>query len=270
MRLLVVFLTLCAIVVPRAVHATPKAQVMVVGVSHLVSKRDRYNSTYQDDPLGPKMQTQIAAIVARFAAFHPTKVMVEAPFDDAKVFRDKYGAYLRGKYTLEANEVYQFGYRLAKLAENADIFPVDSDGPSFIDQSSPEGKRVVAALQHDFPDLDKTDPAFHDLLTKSSDLERRGDLLGLFRYLNSDEAILANAGSYTLVDRIDLRGTRAGVLNAGEWYARNLEIYANIMSYVAPGDRVIVFMGQGHEYQLRELFRLSPDVEYVDALTLLQ
>jgi hypothetical protein len=269
MRLIVALVALCAILLPRAVHAEPKAQVMIVGVAHLVAKRDRYNSTFQDDPLGPKMQTQIAAVVDRLASFHPTKVMIEAPFDNPKTPRDHYAAYLRGNYTLAASEVDQFGYRLAKLANNPDIYPVDANGPSLIDTNTPDGKRVVDVLQHQFPDIDKTDPPFHNMLVRETALEKSGDLLGLFRYLNSDEAILANAGSYTLLDRLDLRGTRAGLLNTSDWYARNLEIYANIMSYVDPGDRVIIFMGQGHEYQLRELLRLSPDVEYVNALTLL-
>lgn len=38
------------------------------------------------------------------------------------------------------------------------------------------------------------------------------------------------------------------------------------MSTLAPGDRAVIFIGQGHAYLLKELLTLSPDVRYVDVL----
>lgn len=50
----------------------------------------------------------------------------------------------------------------------------------------------------------------------------------------------------------------------GEWYKRNLRIYANIWRAVQPGsDRVLLLMGQGHIWTLRQFFRENPRFEVV-------
>lgn len=50
----------------------------------------------------------------------------------------------------------------------------------------------------------------------------------------------------------------------GEWYKRNLRIYANIWQAVEPDtDRVVVMIGQGHVWTLRQFFRENPDFEVV-------
>lgn len=50
----------------------------------------------------------------------------------------------------------------------------------------------------------------------------------------------------------------------GEWYKRNLRIYANIWRTTrAESDRVMLLMGQGHIWSLRQFFRENPDFEVV-------
>lgn len=50
----------------------------------------------------------------------------------------------------------------------------------------------------------------------------------------------------------------------GEWYKRNLRIYANIWQAVEPDtDRIFVMFGQGHIWTLRQFFRENPRFEVV-------
>ncbi len=50
----------------------------------------------------------------------------------------------------------------------------------------------------------------------------------------------------------------------GEWYKRNLRIYANVWRAVQEGDdRVLLMIGQGHVWTLRQFFRENPDFEVV-------
>src|SRR5580658_1513488 len=90
-----------------------KAQIMIVGVAHLVARHDVHNSQFTDDPLGPKRQAEISAVVGRLAQFRPTKVLVEAPDGDSATIA-QYAQYTTGNYDLPASEVYQFGFRLAR------------------------------------------------------------------------------------------------------------------------------------------------------------
>lgn len=50
----------------------------------------------------------------------------------------------------------------------------------------------------------------------------------------------------------------------GEWYKRNLRIYANLWRAVEEGDdRVVLLIGQGHVWTLRTFLRENPDFEVV-------
>ena len=247
--------------------ATPKAQVMIVGVAHLVAKRDVHNSAFTDSPLSPKRQGQIDDVVSHLARFHPTKVLIEADFGDPK-YAQRYRSYLAGKYTLEANEIYQFGFKLAKRAGNQTIYPIDTDGPQLFTDKSPGADTMAAYLKKNFTSVQ--DPVFDAFLARSNALERNGTYLDLMRYLNTDAAIRANASWYSILDGLGREADNAGAGYVAQWYVRNSYIFSNILSMVRPGDRVVVLMGQGHEYLLREFLRLNPNLVYVDPLAYLK
>jgi len=247
--------------------ATPKTQVTVLGVAHLVAKRDVHNSVFQDSPLSPKRQAQIEDIVARLARFHPTKVLVEADMGNP-LYAERYRQYLAGTYALPANEVYQFGFRLAARSGNATIYPIDTDGPQLYTDKSPEASVMARYLNANFTKV--SDPTFDAFLARSDALERSGTYLDLFRYLNSDAAIRANASWYSIFDGMGREADNAGAGYVAQWYVRNSYIFSNILSVIQPGDRVVVMMGQGHEYLLREFVRLNPNLIYVDPLEYLK
>lgn len=246
--------------------ATSKAQVMVLGVAHLVARRDIHNSVFEDSPLSAKRQTQIADVVRHLARFRPTKVLIEAPMADAK-YAEQYHAYLAGKFTLPADEVYQFGFRLAAASGDSTIYPIDTFGPTLIDDNSPAGKRIYAYLEANLAKVSTSeDDAFE---ARADTLERTGTYLDLLRYLNTDEAIRANASWYSVFAGAGRNADDAGAAYVAQWYVRNTYIFSNVLSAIAPGDRVVLMMGQGHEYLQREFVRLNPNLVDVDPLAYL-
>jgi hypothetical protein len=62
----------------------------------------------------------------------------------------------------------------------------------------------------------------------------------------------------------------AGAVYVAQWYTRNCAIFANILNVIRPGDRVVVLMGQGHEYLLRHFVELNPNLINVQPLRYLQ
>lgn len=260
---------LCALVLLASTLPVRAAttQIMILGVSHLVAKRDIHNSVFQDSPLSPKRQAQIEDVVTRLARFHPTKVLIEEEYGDP-VWEQRYRDYLHGTFTLGANEVYQFGFKLAARSGNSTIYPVDTSGASVYDDNSPSGKRIDAFLQANFTKVQ--DPVFDQFLARSDDLERRGTYLDLLRYINTDAAVRANASWYSIFDAWGRNADNAGAAYTAQWYTRNTYIFSNILSSIAPGDRVVVIMGQGHKYLLSEFARLNPDLTYVDVLDYLK
>lgn len=240
---------------------------MIVGVAHLVARHDVHNSAFTDDPLGPKRQAQIADVVARLVRFAPTKVLIE---DQRPAVAEQYKAFRTGAFALPAGEEYQFGFRLAAAAGNATIYPIDNDGPELIDDRTPIGRRMMDVLKQTFATDRGRDPSFDEYIDRQAQIERTGTYLDLLRFLNTDAAIRANASSYSVLDGIGRDVNYAGAAYVAGWYGRNCYIFANILSVTAPGDRVAVIIGQGHEYLLRELARLNPSLEDVDPLVYLK
>lgn len=259
-----ILLSLLLLTMPADSDST--AKVMIVGVAHLVSRRDVHNSVFEDSPLSPRRQSEIADLVARLARFKPTKVLIEADMDTAITAR--YREYVAGKFTLPANESYQFGFRLAATAGDKTIYPVNADGPELIVEASDSGKEAIAFLEAHFASV--STPAFAAYLARSDSLQRQGTYLDVLRYLNTDAAIRANASLYSVLDGMGREAHNAGAAYVSQWYARNCYIFSNMLSVIAPGDRVVLFIGQGHAYLLRELVRLNPTLDSVDPLAYLK
>lgn len=246
---------------------SPPARLMIVGIAHLVARRDVHNAVFQDSPLSAKRQAEIADVVARLARFHPTKVLIEKPMGDTAVVA-QYRRYLSGQFALPPDEAYQFGFKLAARAANPAIYPIDTFGPALFDEHSDSGKRIVAFLDAHFTGV--STPAFTAYLARSDTLELRGTYAQLLDYLNTDAAIRANASLYSVLDGMGRDADQAGSAYVSQWYARNCYIFANMLSVIAPGDRAVLFIGQGHEYLLRELARLNPSLVSVDPLAYLR
>jgi len=246
---------------------TNGAKVMILGVSHLVARNDVHNSLFRDDPLSTRRQAQITDIVQRLSRFHPTKVLIEARMADP-VFAIRYRRYLIGRFTLPANEIYQFGFRIAARARDKAIYPIDTNGKTLIDENSASGKRITGFLNAHFSSV--RDASFDVFLARSNALETGGTYLELLRYLNTDAAIRANASVYSVLDGMGRDSDNAGSAYVSQWYTRNCYIFSNILSVISPGDRVLVLIGQGHEYLLREFVRLNPNLVDVDPLRYLR
>ena len=176
----------------------------------------------------------------------------------------RYREFRAGRFQLEPDEVYQFGFRLAARAGDSTIYPINTFGPSTIDERSETGKRIVAYLTAHMTGV--TTPAFSTFLARTDTLEGQATYLDLFRYLNTDAAIRANASVYSVLDGMGRDADSAGAAYVSQWYARNCYIFSNILSVIRPGDRAVVIIGQGHEYLLRELVRLNPTLADVDPL----
>jgi hypothetical protein len=187
--------------------------------------------------------------------------MIEAPFGEEK-FQERYLAYLQGNYQLGANEIYQFGFRLAALAKNPRIYPVDTTQVFPFDF---DAVKKSAEQNRQSRILDDGDAATEPSRAETDRLVEKGTILDLIRDLNTPKAIDGNASWYLYADRVGAGSDYAGAELVSNWYARNLHLFANVMHYAdSPDDRVVVFIGAGHVKLLKDCVKLSPDLEFVD------
>ena len=250
-----------------ALASTPKTQLMILGVAHLEARRDIHNAVFTDSPLSPTRQSQVEAVIERLARFHPTKVLIEATYGDP-IWNKRYREYLVGKFALGADERYQFGFKLAARAGDPSIYPIDTWGPTIVNDSTPAGKRIDSYLKAHFKSVE--DPTLDALIVRGDALERHGTYLDLLRFLNTDAAVRANASWYPVFTGMGRDAGDAGASYTAQWYTRNVYIFSNILSVIRPGDRVVLIVGQGHKYLLSDLAKLDPNIEYIDVLNYLR
>lgn len=242
---------------------SPKASVMIVGLAHFVAHNDLHNSQF-GDVQNPAFQSQIKLVLSDLAAFHPTKVFIEGPYGDASI-KDKYKRYLQGTYELGSNEIYQLGFRLAAISRNSDIYPIDTINNATAFPFDYDKVTTSASAHGQSPILAEERAHTAAFLARQDELEARGDLLSLLRFLNSSDALNDSASAYMYLAQVGGGSDYAGADLVSYWYARNLHVYANIRRSInSENDRVIVLIGQGHAYQLRNYVELSPDLQLVD------
>lgn len=224
----------------------PVPQVMMVGTYHFDNPgRDIFN-IHSEGILTPEKQKEIDAVIAVLKQFRPTKVLIEAPVASTKT-RQQYADYTAGKYTLTANEIDQLGYRLAKEMGHTQIYPVDVQFPFDFEE--------VAKFAEEHNQKKYVDGAFELAkveVGKIQDHVDHGTILETLRFLNSPEAVTKGHSFYMMLAQVGEGDQYPGAKLLGEWYQRNVEIYANIRKVISsPDDRVVVIYGSGHLFWLQ-------------------
>ena len=159
---------------------------------------------------------------------------------DNPLYVQRYLAYRRGKYRLGANEREQLGYRLAGLRRLPTIYPIDSTGNFPFDYANVQ---AAAAKNDQNAILTQADVQEETAIRTENRLQRADDIVGCLRFLNMPRTLKANEGWYLYVDLVGTGSSAAGETLTSNWYARNLQIFANIARDLRPGDRVVVFIG---------------------------
>lgn len=253
---------------PAAEHCAPEqAQVAVLGMYHFVSEQNLVTQA-DDDELAPERQAQIATLVDRLAAFAPTRIAVERPYDQAELDR-RYAAYRRGDYRLTAEETDQIAFRLgARLGvprldwvQYRGAFPFDA-------------VQAFAAARGRTDALEAALAGARALAAELDRVLRAEGVVAALRFFNSPEALAANHRTYLLLNRFadtanPSGGERPGPALVESWYGTNLNIFANLQAIATPGARVLVVYGQGHARILNGLIEDDPALCRIDAAALL-
>ena len=250
-----------------AAAPVPKPGLLIVGVPHFGNPgRDTVNVRVPD-VLSPARQREIEAVVARLAAFRPTRVAVEWPADSQAELDQRYADYRAGRRALSANERDQIGLRLAARLGLARVDAVDWSG-------DPPGRES----DYDYPAWAEAHGRgaewrswvgrFQAEADASARLMACTPVSAWVRNVNTPAYRLANHRTYFYVARMgDAGGTNPGAAWVGTWYTRNLRILNNLVA-IAPGprDRIVAIYGAGHGYLLDQQARESNAFAIADTL----
>lgn len=247
-----------ASVAPAATPASPPpAKVIVVGLFHLANPgRDMFN-VQVDDVLAEARQSELQRVVDGLARFEPTKVMVEWPKDRTD---ERYAAYRAGTLEPSRSEVVQLGFRLAQRMALKRVDGIDADGdfPFEPVQAFAQAHGREAQLGAALAQVGQHVQGINAQLAQ-------GSIGSALRHVNEPGRALRNHGFYVEMLRFGQGEEQPGAALVSAWYARNLTICAKLLQALSPGDRAVVFYGDGHAHLLHQCLVEAPGVELVEA-----
>lgn len=232
---------------------TASARVMFLGLFHFDNPgRDAVKYSPRD-VMQPAEQAYLLALAERLARFAPTKVLLEYPAKNDEAINQRYADFVAGRFELPRNEIYQIGFRVAKIAGHARVHGFDVDAPPFHAELWSYLSKDPAA-EANLMNLISSESTRLQGVHRSMSLK---EILALSNSLPEDRR---NKGFYMLLNPVGAEERLFhGADAAANWWHRNLRMYALIQAHARPGERVLVIAGSGHTAILRDLLRADAD-----------
>lgn len=237
---------------PKSPAKAP-ARVMLLGLFHFDNPGLDAVKYTPRDVMQPDEQKYLIALSERLARFAPTRVLLEYPSARDAVINARYTDYVAGQYELPRNEIYQLGFRVAKLAGLKTVNGFDTDTPPF--EAALWGYlSSEPALEKRLNDMIAVESARQDSEHRTMSLQK------ILARSNSPSEDLHNKGFYmALNDVAASNGLFHGADASANWWHRNLRMYALVQMHAQPGERVLVIAGSGHTAILRDFLRADGD-----------
>ena len=241
-------------------HAAEPAQVMLVGTFHFQNPGLDVVKSQDIDIFTEDSQAYLRALSARLAGFKPSRVLLEYAAEEDGIINQRYREYLAGNEKLPANEIYQLGFRIARMAGNDRVYGFDQRDIEWQAEAMFEYAR-----QHDSPEMN----AFNEIVNQLGEDDKKArasmqlrDLLIRANELRQDRI---NMDLYLATNAIGAGDGYCGADATASWWHRNFRMYANIQRLAQPGDRVIAIGGSGHMAILKQLLAIDLRLQGVAA-----
>jgi hypothetical protein len=241
--------------------ADQRPTLLVLGSGHFDNPGRDVANIKVDDVLAPTRQAEINEVVEQLAAYRPTHIAVEWPMSRQAALDARYRDYRDGKYQLGRGEEEQLGLKLAAKLHLARVHAVDwnEDSPGtdadydWVAYGQAHGQKAQVTALLDPKGVIGMVP----LGTQS---------IGTWLLqLNRPETLAASHRNYFDWAAIGDAEHQPGANWVGQWYARNLRIFTNLVRAAGRReDRMLVVYGQGHAYLLRQFAVESGAFRVVD------
>lgn len=237
----------------RAQQATPVAEplarVMLLGLFHFDNPGRDAVKFQPVDVTTPEHQAYLVGLSERLARFAPTRVLLEYPPARDEVMNQRYSDFLAGRFELGRNEIYQLGFRVARLMGHPRVHGIDAQAP-------PAEIKLWSYLSEQPEGLGPLEKMIAAESERQQRMHRALTLREILALGNSVEEDRRNKGFYMLLNPVAAAGGLFhGADASADWWHRNLRMYALIQEHARPGERVLVIAGSGHTAILRDFLR---------------
>ncbi len=257
---------LCLSTGAAASSAEKLPELMVLGTVHFANPGlDRVNLKVED-VLTPDRQAELETLADALSRYRPSRIAVEWEATDQAGLDRVYAAWRAGERT-NRNERQQIAFRLADKLGLDRVDAVDW-------QASPPGDEAAydfIAWANARGRGSEVDAIFAPLQADTAALERDMPCLTVSQWLahaNAPDVQRANARSYYPIARLgDGTSAPGATWVGGGWHARNLKIWANLVTLGArPGEHILLVIGAGHRPLVEHFARESGSFSLVDPL----
>jgi hypothetical protein len=239
------------------------AQVLPIGTFHFKDAGLDLAKVDDFDVMGDEAQAYLVQLTRRLAEFRPTAVLLEYdPASDAEM-NQRYTDYLAGQYELPANETYQLGFRVARLAGLERVHSWDHRDVPWQAEALFEYGAANAS-----PEVKELQDGIAAFMQEEAEVRAKSTLADMLRRHNDPHMERLNMDLYLLTNPVGAGDGWAGANATASWWRRNFRMYANIQQQAVPGARVIVIGGSGHMAIIKQLLNIDTRIESVDPLTL--
>jgi hypothetical protein len=253
---------------------TSKTNVILIGTYHFNNPGFDEGKVQERSILTKQNQDELEKITNKLVKkYSPSKVFVESDFAEREKLNAMYEKYTKGipfynadtlnaffkRYYAE-NEIFQFGFRLAKKSKNDAIYSMDYD-------KVPIRFNQIKSNIEANPKL-----SFTDYTDKISALEKymnscisQPTLENVFKCLNSEQQYKLNKGLYiSFLNKLTTDPDFFGADLVAAWYKRNLIMYANIQNQVTASDKnIVIILGAGHAAMMEEFIKNDPQFNLI-------
>lgn len=206
-----------------------KAEILILGSFHM----------FEHEGLDTdQRQSEIEELVAKLERFQPTKIAVEMVPATSESCNVKYQQYLSKKDSLDMNEIYQIGFRLARKMGHKQIYPTDWMGEVEMSYG-----QVAEWAEKNQPELLKTIFEGFSVPELSEDKE----IIDYYKELNDPDLLHHLHKIYINLARIGDIDHYIGMNWLSWWYKRNLIMFSNLSRLIESSDEKVLFIvGSSH------------------------
>ena len=252
--------------------------VMILGVFHFGANLDMRQSTSVFDIFSERRQEELDDLLNLLKKYRPTKIMVEVDRISAdSIINVRYQEYLSGELDISNRpaELYQIGFRLAKMMQHDRIYCVDAMPSGFctdIDLATIAELTPYSEIQRSlstesqFERLSRYDTEPYYLWIDS--MKNEVTLVEFLRILNNPKYSEKSTGTY--LTNWTLTGAGSNHFGADHWanlIRRDIRIFSNVYDIVDfdNEERLLLIIGATHVWALKQFFMVSPDFNNVEA-----
>lgn len=229
-------------------------EILLVGTLHLSDTPDL--NTLTDKDKTKYSDSDFEQLAIDLAKFQADQVFVEYPFNSQKHLTSIYRS-ANVNEGFKENEIYQIGFRLAKMLGHNAIYAVDwNEQP---EESINIGLVAEGKSKTEFEEIMNR---VKFVLENLSTTIQQGDIIELYKHINSTEYIRNDHKFY--LDLMKLDDEIAFEWVSKYWYYRNLRIVHNIKKSILPeSKRAVILYGGGHNYLLKQLLEDNESIKVI-------